>query len=66
MERSGWRRERLPEHASFLTLAPDWLCEVREAGRQRVEALRPELRQLTDDEQRPPVAKCSTALVKAQ
>jgi Uma2 family endonuclease len=27
---AGWRRERLPElpQTSFLTLAPDWLCEV--------------------------------------
>ncbi len=27
---AGWRRERMPERpdAAFLTLAPDWLCEV--------------------------------------
>lgn len=27
---AGWRRERMPElpHAAFITLAPDWLCEV--------------------------------------
>ena len=26
----GWRRERMPEmpHAAFITLAPDWVCEV--------------------------------------
>lgn len=27
---AGWRRERLPElpNAAFMTLAPDWVCEV--------------------------------------
>lgn len=27
---AGWRRARMPEmpHAAFVTLAPDWLCEV--------------------------------------
>ena len=27
---AGWRRERLPSlpHAAYLTLAPDWICEV--------------------------------------
>ena len=27
---AGWRRERMPElpDAPFLTLAPDWVCEV--------------------------------------
>jgi Uma2 family endonuclease len=27
---AGWRRERMPElpHAPFITLAPDWICEV--------------------------------------
>jgi Uma2 family endonuclease len=26
----GWRRERMPElpHAAFITLPPDWVCEV--------------------------------------
>jgi len=28
---AGWRRRRLPElpNAAFMTLAPDWVCEVR-------------------------------------
>lgn len=27
---AGWRRERMPElpHEAFITLAPDWVCEV--------------------------------------
>ena len=27
---ASWRRERLPSlpHAAYLTLAPDWICEV--------------------------------------
>lgn len=27
---AGWRRDRMPEmpHASFFTLAPDWVCEA--------------------------------------
>ncbi len=27
---AGWRRERMPEppHAAYITLAPDWVCEV--------------------------------------
>jgi Uma2 family endonuclease len=41
---AGWRRERLPQvpDAPFLTLAPDWVCEVLSpatAGRDRTRKL---------------------------
>ena len=39
---AGWRRERLPElpDAAFLTLAPDWLCEVLSPSTQRLDRTR--------------------------
>ena len=34
---AGWRRERMPEipDVAFLTLAPDWVCEVLSRGKER-------------------------------
>ncbi|HZJ64320.1 MAG TPA: Uma2 family endonuclease [Kofleriaceae bacterium] len=36
---AGWRRERLPaiERAAFMTLAPDWLCEVLSPSTEKVD-----------------------------
>jgi len=36
-DRAGWRRERLPQvpDAPFLTLAPDWVCEVISPSTER-------------------------------
>ncbi|MGB0680820.1 MAG: Uma2 family endonuclease, partial [Polyangiales bacterium] len=36
---AGWRRERLPQlpAAPFLTLAPDWLCEVLSPSTQAID-----------------------------
>lgn len=36
---AGWRRERLPDvpDAAFLTLAPDWVCEVASPSTQRLD-----------------------------
>ena len=39
---AGWRRERLPllPDAPFLTLAPDWICEVLSPGSARLDRKR--------------------------
>ena len=39
---AGWRRERLPAvpHAEFLTLAPDWVCEVISPSTERLDRSR--------------------------
>lgn len=39
---AGWRRERLPAipDAAFMTLAPDWLCEVLSPGTERIDRAR--------------------------
>lgn len=36
---AGWRRERLPEvpDAAYLSLAPDWVCEIASPSTQRVD-----------------------------
>ena len=36
---AGWRRERMPElpDAAYVTLAPDWACEVLSASTRRVD-----------------------------
>jgi hypothetical protein len=36
---AGWPRERLPEvpDAAFLTLAPDWVCEIASPSTQRLD-----------------------------
>src|SRR6185503_12126115 len=36
---AGWRRERLPaiERAAYMTLAPDWLCEVLSPSTEKVD-----------------------------
>ena len=36
---AGWRRERLPvlPHEAFLSLAPDWVCEVLSASTERID-----------------------------
>jgi Uma2 family endonuclease len=36
---AGWRRERLPEtpDAPFITLAPDWVCEIVSPGTARID-----------------------------
>jgi Uma2 family endonuclease len=36
---AGWRRERMPElpDAAYLTLAPDWVCEVLSESTRRVD-----------------------------
>lgn len=36
---SGWRRQRLPQvpDAPFLTLAPDWVCEIASPSTQRLD-----------------------------
>lgn len=39
---AGWRRERMPElpEAPYLTLAPDWLCEVVSSSTQALDRTR--------------------------
>lgn len=39
---AGWRRERLPElpAAAFITLAPDWVCEVVSPSSSSVDRVR--------------------------
>jgi Uma2 family endonuclease len=39
---AGWRRERLPaiEQAAYLTLAPDWLCEVLSRSTEKIDRAR--------------------------
>ena len=39
---AGWRRERLPAipDAAFMTLAPDWACEVLSPSTERIDRLR--------------------------
>ena len=34
---AGWRRERMPEYpdTAYVTLAPDWVCEVLSASTRR-------------------------------
>ena len=36
---AGWRRERMPEYpdAAYVTLAPDWVCEVLSASTRRLD-----------------------------
>ena len=36
---AGWRRERMPEYpvAAFVTLAPNWVCEVLSASTRRLD-----------------------------
>ena len=36
---AGWRRERMPEYpdAAYVTLAPDWVCEVLSPSTQRLD-----------------------------
>ena len=36
---AGWRRERMPEYpdTAFVTLAPDWVCEVLSASTRRLD-----------------------------
>jgi Uma2 family endonuclease len=39
---AGWRRERLPSvpDVPYLTLAPDWICEILSPSTERVDRLR--------------------------
>jgi Uma2 family endonuclease len=39
---AGWRRERMtvPPDAAFLTLAPDWACEILSPGTRRLDLTR--------------------------
>jgi Uma2 family endonuclease len=39
---AGWRRERLPiiEDVAFLTLAPDWVCEILSPATARLDRVR--------------------------
>ena len=39
---AGWRRERLPSvpDAPYLTLAPDWVCEILSPSTERIDRLR--------------------------
>jgi Uma2 family endonuclease len=39
---AGWRRERLPAvpNEPFLTLAPDWVCEILSPSTERIDRLR--------------------------
>ncbi|MBM4319962.1 MAG: Uma2 family endonuclease, partial [Deltaproteobacteria bacterium] len=39
---AGWRRERLPElpRAPYLTMAPDWVCEVLSPATARLDRIR--------------------------
>ena len=36
---AGWRRERMPEYpdTAYVTLAPDWVCEVPSASTRRLD-----------------------------
>ena len=36
---AGWRRERMPEYpdTAFVTLAPDWVCEILSASARRLD-----------------------------
>ena len=36
---AGWRRERMPEYpeSAYVTLAPDWVCEVLSASTRRLD-----------------------------
>ncbi len=34
---AGWRRERIPREAAFITLAPDGVCEVLSPSTQAVD-----------------------------
>ena len=36
---AGWRRERMPDYpdAAYVTLAPDWVCEVLSASTRRLD-----------------------------
>ena len=36
---AGWRRERIPEYpdTAYMTLAPDWVCEVLSASTRKVD-----------------------------
>ena len=36
---AGWRRERMPEYpdTAYVTLAPDWVCEVLSASTRRLD-----------------------------
>ena len=36
---AGWRRERMPDYpeTAYVTLAPDWVCEVLSASTRRLE-----------------------------
>ena len=36
---AGWRRERIPEYpeTAYVTLAPDWICEVLSASTRRLD-----------------------------
>jgi len=38
---AGWRRERMPQHpdTAYVTLAPDWVCEVLSASTRKVDLL---------------------------
>jgi Uma2 family endonuclease len=38
---AGWRRERLPvtEDVAFMTLAPDWLCEILSPSTERIDRM---------------------------
>ncbi len=42
---AGWRRERLPKYpnAAFVTLAPDWICEVLSPKTHGLTGLKKEL-----------------------
>ena len=39
---AGWRRERLPElpRAPFLTLSPDWVCEILSPSTARLDRIK--------------------------
>ena len=36
---AGWRRERMPDypHTAYVSLAPDWVCEVISASTRRLD-----------------------------
>ena len=36
---AGWRRERMPEYpqTAYVTLAPDWVCEVLSASTRKLD-----------------------------
>lgn len=39
---AGWRRERLPEvpDSAYLTLAPDWVCEILSRSTERIDRVK--------------------------